>query len=313
MKRLQWLLLLSISLACTQVDRDPPVQEYNTKTSFDQNVKDILEAFRNDSNSYVMVAAHRGDWRNAPENSIWAIENCIKMGVDIVEIDVRMTKDGRLVVIHDAAIDRTMTGSGLVSHFTLDSLKSMFLRNGQGIPTHHKIPTLKEAMMVAKGKILVNLDKCWDYIPEAYGVLQATGTTEQAIFKGKDTYDQVRDRFGTLMDSIIYMPIFSRETENIDELLKGFIAGSDPDAYEVLLRIEDSPMLPYIQTINDRQQRVWVNTLWADLCAGHHDDRAVEDPDANWGWVIAQGADILQTDRPEMMLEYLISKSYTLN
>ncbi len=62
-------------------------------------------------------------------------------------------------------------------------------------------------------------------------------------------------------------------------------------------------MLPYIQTINDRQQRVWVNTLWADLCAGHHDDRAVEDPDANWGWVIAQGADILQTDRPELMLE----------
>lgn len=53
------------------------------------NIYRIISEFNNSTSSNVMVAAHRGDWRNAPENSIKAIQNCIEMGVDIVEIDVK--------------------------------------------------------------------------------------------------------------------------------------------------------------------------------------------------------------------------------
>ena len=59
-----------------------------------------------------MVVSHRGDWRNAPENSIQAFRNCIDMGVDMVELDLKKTKDGVLVLMHDKKIDRTMNGKG---------------------------------------------------------------------------------------------------------------------------------------------------------------------------------------------------------
>ena len=64
------------------------------------------------NNHSVMVVSHRGDWRNAPENSLQAIQNCIDMGVDMVEVDLKKTKDGHLIVMHDQTIDRTTTGKG---------------------------------------------------------------------------------------------------------------------------------------------------------------------------------------------------------
>ena len=60
----------------------------------------------------MLVVSHRADWRNAPENSLQGIRNCIDMGVDMVEIDLKKTKDGHLVVMHDKTINRTMTGKG---------------------------------------------------------------------------------------------------------------------------------------------------------------------------------------------------------
>ena len=59
-----------------------------------------------------LIAAHRGDWRNACENSLEAIENAIRMGVDIVEVDLQRTKDGELILMHDRKLDRTTTGYG---------------------------------------------------------------------------------------------------------------------------------------------------------------------------------------------------------
>jgi glycerophosphoryl diester phosphodiesterase len=65
----------------------------------------------NDRN-YVFVAMHRGDWRNFPENSKGAILSSIRLGADIVELDVQMTKDGRFILNHDNTLNRTTTGKG---------------------------------------------------------------------------------------------------------------------------------------------------------------------------------------------------------
>lgn len=61
----------------------------------------------------VLVVSHRGDWRNACENSVEAVRNASRMGVDIVEIDLGRTKDGELIVMHDDKVDRTTTGKGM--------------------------------------------------------------------------------------------------------------------------------------------------------------------------------------------------------
>jgi glycerophosphoryl diester phosphodiesterase len=92
------------------------------------------------------VVAHRADRRNAPENSLKAIQNCIDMGVDIVELDIRMTKDSVLVLMHDEKVDRTTSGKGMVESYTLDSLKTLQLRSGNSFKTHYQVPTLDEVL-----------------------------------------------------------------------------------------------------------------------------------------------------------------------
>lgn len=66
----------------------------------------IVAEIHDPASEYVVVASHRGDWRNYPENSIPAIESVIRMGVDIMELDLKLTKDSVLVLCHDHTIDR---------------------------------------------------------------------------------------------------------------------------------------------------------------------------------------------------------------
>ena len=97
-----------------------------------QAVNNILNDFNKPSSESVLVVSHRADWRNAPENSLQAIQNCIEMGVDMVEIDLNKTKDGHLIVMHDRTLNRTTNGKGLASDYTLEEIKKMFLKNGAG-------------------------------------------------------------------------------------------------------------------------------------------------------------------------------------
>ena len=70
----------------------------------------IRDKLASGDRDYVFVAMHRGDWRNFPENSKGAILSSIRLGADIVELDVQMTKDGRFILNHDNTLNRTTTG-----------------------------------------------------------------------------------------------------------------------------------------------------------------------------------------------------------
>lgn len=72
-----------------------------------------------------LVIAHRGDRAHAPENTVLAFERALAAGADALEIDVHVTRDGRLVVIHDERVDRTTDGRGPVESFTLASLEAL--------------------------------------------------------------------------------------------------------------------------------------------------------------------------------------------
>lgn len=71
------------------------------------------------------VAAHRGNVEGFPENTMPAFESAYALGVDMIELDLRMTRDGEIVVIHDPTVDRTSDGHGLVSDMTLKELKAL--------------------------------------------------------------------------------------------------------------------------------------------------------------------------------------------
>ncbi|MDX1905994.1 MAG: glycerophosphodiester phosphodiesterase family protein [Bacteroidia bacterium] len=280
--------------------------------------KAILDQMFHPAPGHVLVVAHRGDWRHAPENSLRAVRNCLSMGVDIVEIDIQMTRDSQLIVMHDKTLDRTTTGKGAVSDWPLDSIRTLYLKNGMGHASPDRVPTLEEVMHYVKGKpILVNLDKAWSYLPQTYAVLKKTGTVDQGIFKAGLTLPELRAAHGNLMDSIHFMPMVYPPTY---KMYAGF-SDLSPMAYttsfttamhvigcEVIVDTDSAATLEVIRMLNRQGVSVWINTLWPQLCAGHQDDLAEDDPDAHWGWAITRGANIIQTDRPAALIAYLRSR-----
>ena len=162
----------------------------------------VMNEIQNSESNNVLVAAHRGDWRNAPENSVQALENCINMGVDIVEIDLKKSNDNILILMHDKTIDRTTNGKGRPEDFTLDSLKRFSLRRDYGIATKHKIPTFEEFMLVAKGRMFICIDKCYPYLKEVIKVLERTGTANQVILNSEKNLQENHKDYGELINKI---------------------------------------------------------------------------------------------------------------
>lgn len=107
----------------------------------------------------VKVYAHRGASAYAPENTLPAFKLAEEQGADGIELDVHLTKDGELVVIHDEKLDRTTNGTGLVKDYTLAELKTFCADNGMPGYADARIPTLREVLeQVKPGKMLVNIE-----------------------------------------------------------------------------------------------------------------------------------------------------------
>jgi len=279
------------------------------KSVLAQTPAEKLNNVFNRSNHGIMVAAHRGDWRNAPENSLNALLNCIDKGFDMMELDVKITKDSQLVVMHDNTIDRTTNGKGSVSDFTLAALKKFKLKNGLGRVTENPIPTFKEMMLAAKGKILINVDKGNDQLPTVFKVLEETGTLAQAIVNIGDQrdYDQLLSTTKIPNDAAIMVVVNLRQHDAIS-IIKSY--SKRPKSViqpvfntDTLTNLKELPQIA-------KNQVLWLNSLWPSLNGGHDDDRAIErkQPDEAWGWLIDHKPLFIQSDRPEALMQYLKSK-----
>lgn len=270
----------------------------------------IREKLINRDQSSVIVASHRGDWRNFPENSLEAIDNAIKMGVDIVELDVQRTKDGHLILMHDPALDRTTTGKGKIAEVALDSIRKLKLKNGCNIRTIHNVPTLEEALIHAKGKIMLNLDKADRYFEQVYALMQKTGTTKQIIMKGNKPAEEVKAQFGDYLNDVIYMPIVNLDKKDAAQQIETFVKDLNPVAFELLYVKDTNPLPIKVKSLLDKRSLIWYNTLWDTMAGGHDDDMSLENPDKGYGYLIDElGARIIQTDRPQYLLDYLRSRN----
>ena len=94
---------------------------------------------------YPLVIAHRGDHAAAPENTIAAFKQAVEVGADGVELDVQLTSDGEVVVMHDQTLERTTTGKGMVRAHTFSKLRTLAMRHRSGHRNgQERIPTLDE-------------------------------------------------------------------------------------------------------------------------------------------------------------------------
>lgn len=309
MKKIWTLICLLSFLACNNVDQpSQPESKAQPKTA---TINDLIANLEDAQNKEILVVAHRGDWRNFPENSLQAIKNCITMGVDMVEIDVRQTKDGALVLMHDDTIDRTTTGTGNVGDWTLDSLKTLRLVDGLNVPTDHQIPTLEEALLVAKDKILINLDKSYDIFDKCFAVAEKTGTLKQIVIKGKKSRSVVEAEFGQYLDRVYFMPILNLPDPKADSIIQDYLDNRVPIAFEFTVPSDTIGTIELFDDIRAAGAGVWVNSLWSHHCAGYDDRKAALDP-STYDWFMERKVDMIQTDRPALLLDYLRSKDLHL-
>src|SRR5438105_5343955 len=124
----------------------------------------------------IVRIGHRGAAGHAPENTIAAIRKGIALGADFVEIDVRRTRDGRLVLLHDALVDRTTHGCGPVSQMTWEELQRL---DAGG----ERVPSVEAALAAAAGQAGVMLEiKIPGIGPELCRVVQESGFPGPVIY-----------------------------------------------------------------------------------------------------------------------------------
>lgn len=254
----------------------------------------------------VMVVAHRGNWREAPENSIWAIKKAIEYGADMVEIDVALTKDSVVILMHDRTINRTTTGKGAPSDYTLEEIQQFYLRDGAGHATRMRVPTLEEALDFTKGKVFLNIDKGFNYIELIYPMLEERGMLQEVLFKGSVDYHEFNDSYGHLMEEIVFMPIIPLAitgSELAESVIEEYLEHYQPYGFEFTTGLTEEHMIDF-RPLRDQGVRVWVNSLWPDHNAGHHDDAALEDPNV-YDWYLKHHINIIQTDRLKELTNFL--------
>lgn len=279
----------------------------------------IREKLASGDRDYVFVAMHRGDWRNFPENSKGAILSAIRLGADIVELDVHMTKDGRFVLNHDKSLDRTTTGKGLVRDHTLAEIKSFKMLDRDGKPTEYDVLTLEEALDLTRGKIIVNIDKFGKHPREILDAVEAAGATKEVLVKARMPLAKAKTMFGphwarVESGELLFMPIVhprNNAAKGDNEMFAEYLMAVPRIASMYEMCFDDPADVPAaMNTIKAApgSPRIWANTLWDSLSANHSDKAALIDPEANWGWWLDQGATMIQSDYAAELVVWLTQK-----
>lgn len=297
----------------------------NESPKYANRAEMIVDQIHNPKSEYVVVICHRGDWRNFPENSISAIESIIRMGADVMELDLKMTKDSVLVLSHDRDVLRCTNfkkvfkdqpdKSPLVSDLTYAEIQMLSLNRAHNVTIDTvKMPTLEQALRCCKDRICVNVDQGYEYYDQVLEISERLGVTDQILIKGKKAIDVVAAHEARYEHNMMYMPIVDIQKPKGKALFDSYIErGVVPLAYEVCWQSNDDGLFDEVcRTILDQGSKIWVNTIWASLCGGEgNDDDAAyiaDDPAQVYDQYLEKGVSMIQTDRPELLIGYLEKK-----
>ncbi len=264
-----------------------------------------------------IVVAHRGCHAAAPafrlgsvpENSLAALDHCVAIGADVMETDVRMTRDGHLVMIHDATIDRTTNGRGRVNDLTLAELKALRLRDDLGgidAPlTGEHVVTLEEMLRTAAGRIVLNLDIKDAVHAETIAAVVNAGAQGRVLVKA--TAGIASPPLAALppFDRVPFLPMLAG-SDDLPAVVARQAAGAiRPIGYEVP-RMSQALLPPLVAAARAARGRLWANTLWDGFVTGIGGDAdAVRDPRRVWGRLIDAGISMIQTDHPAELRNFV--------
>lgn len=273
----------------------------------------------------VLVVAHRachapapsrGMMKALPENSLAALDRCVALGVDMVEIDIRRTADGALVVMHDPTVDRTTNGHGRVSEMSLRQVQALRLKSAdakRGGAAAEAPPTLEDFLARAQGRILINLDVKEAIAEQVTQVVLASGAGGQVLVKARPEAGAAPMADLPPYTGLAFMPMVGAARGR---------SGGDPAGITAAQVLAEN-RVPAIELCDLRRSefkavraaarlarvRLWSNALaqkglkgfWARAQAGG----AAADGRYTWKRLVGDGVSVIQTNRPSALLDYL--------
>lgn len=268
-------------------------------------------AYKLRDTSRVLVIAHRGCVGEAPEVSVASIHACAGKGIDGIELDIRRSRDGVLVSIHDATLERTTNGSGRVEDHTAAELRQLRLRRGNGGPnvvvTDEHLPTLEEMLQAARRHdFIVHLDIKAATHEEVAAVVRRTGMQGQVTAWVTGSPSDARQPDPSVGEVLAIVPRVqdcppgapaSCKPNDLGDLM-GF-ARYNPAGYFLWYRSTPEFIRAFNAAPRPPGTRLTTETLWkidnlprAERLAGY---RALLDA----------GASLFLTDKPEEMVAFL--------
>lgn len=333
-----WMNCLGAIVAAAVFSLATPA--YAESTRVDQ----ILARFEhaNQWRDHVMIVAHRGGWmeRGAivhAENSFEGVASAVDLGVEMVEIDVRKSKDGAYVVMHDSWLDRTTDCRGEVELRTLAELKQCRLVvEGTGRVTAESVPTLAEMLAFTKDRVLVNIDNKLDVedLAGMVAVARDMGMEGQVVIKqnlwNAEKIAEMKGTVAIIGDGVKFMPIIADDAVTDTRFLETASTTFSADAVEMINwhRAGEAMTDTGGALFSTRARAVaargdwhlWVNTYsivnkaGGYLSGGRGDKLAVlaDVPGEAFGFWVDRGATIIQTDEPKAAIEWLTANGYRI-
>lgn len=236
------------------------------------------------------VISHRGDHVIYPENTLAAYAEAIKNGADYVEIDLRTTKDGQLVSMHDGTVNRMTEGKGNVSDLTLNEIEQLHMKSRDSLDKAvYRVPTFEEILKLCKDKIYIYIDYKKADVAAAYAMLKKCGMEKQVL-----VYINNPQQFVDWRRIAPDMPLMVSMPANVKDMagMKAFIDKVKPD-------ILDGGWEGYTAEMVVSAKAMQI-TVWPDIQS--------KDEAQNWNAAIAKGFTGLQTDHPAALIKFLKDK-----
>ncbi len=238
--------------------------------------------FPKPKNANTYIIAHRGAHNIAPENTLAAYQKAIDLGCDFIEIDLRKTKDGHFVSIHNESIDAYVVGkSGKVKDFTLSELKQMRLKNQNS--KEELIPTLEEILQLCKGKIGIYLDLKEPDVKRQVQIIKSFKMEKRVVWYIPASLKKVIKAVKKYCAECAVMPDPGpiKNLSNVLNRIKPTVIASDMHTLSA----------DFVTLAHSKEAKVFVD-----------DNKATE---IEWQQILDWGTDGIQTDKPEELINFL--------
>ncbi len=269
------------------------------------DASDIASDF-SDGKKNIICIAHRGDWHSFPENSAEAINAAAEY--DAVSVDVRLTADGKPVLMADEKVDRMSVDgegksvSGKVSSFTLAQLKELYLRESNGgtdkKKTTCRIPELKEIYETAAGRTAVMLNVQENDFKTVYDYVKALGKLDETVFrinaKPQKIIELTKDLDGVNVTGNYQGNIIFLATSAVKKYFAANI-------YTIELGSTNGNGVLYDNFLMKRF--VGSKRAMVSMVNGRCGKRA--DNETGWDDLISRGYSVIETDFPAELTEYI--------